>query len=157
MVPRMPSVVYADTSVFGGCFDVEFRRWSEAFVAQVLAGRFRLTTSALVEAELEDAPARVRAVFDGLRATMTLATLGEPALSLRQEYLAAGIVGPRSRNDALHVAVASVAGCDAIVSWNFKHIVHAGKIPSYNAVNVARGLGPIQIHSPAEVLDYEDT
>ncbi len=88
---------------------------------------------------------------------MALAVLSEAALELRQAYLDAGIVGPSSRSDALHVAMATVAGCDAIVSWNFKHIVHAGKIPSYNAVNAGRGLGPIQIHSPAEVLDYEGT
>jgi len=38
--------------------------------------------------------------------------------------------------DALHVALASVAGCTMIVSWNFKHIVHFPKIPLYRAINV---------------------
>jgi hypothetical protein len=40
-----------------------------------------------------------------------------------------------SNDDTLHVAIASVSGCDLIVSWNFKPIVF-GKIPKYNAVNV---------------------
>jgi hypothetical protein len=41
--------------------------------------------------------------------------------------------------DALHVALASVAGCTMIVSWNFKHIVHFPKIPLYRAINVIKG------------------
>jgi hypothetical protein len=33
--------VYADTSVFGGCFDPEFEAASTAFFREVAAGRFR--------------------------------------------------------------------------------------------------------------------
>ncbi len=35
---------------------------------------------------------------------------------------------------------------------NFKHTVHFRKIPLHNAVN---GYVPISIHSPAEVIAYE--
>jgi hypothetical protein len=37
--------IYADTSVFGGVFDDEFREPSKAFVDAVSAGRFVLVTS----------------------------------------------------------------------------------------------------------------
>ena len=56
----------------------------------------------------------------------------------------------------MHVAVATVANCDVIVSWNFKHIVHYQKIPLFNAVNVLEGYNSIWIHSPQEVIAYED-
>lgn len=36
--------VYADTSVFGGCFDDEFAEASRTFFDQVKSGRFVLAT-----------------------------------------------------------------------------------------------------------------
>lgn len=80
-----------------------------------------------------------------------------PRAAVRLEaYVAAGIVTPKSLDDALHVALATVSGCPAIVSWNFRHIVHFQKIPSYNAVNAVYGYRAIQICSPWEVIAYED-
>jgi len=61
---------------------------------------------------------------------------------------------PKWLDDALHVALASISGCDGIVSWNFKHIVHYQKIPRFNAVNVLQGYKEIMIYSPLEVIDY---
>lgn len=40
---------------------------------------------------------------------------------------------------------------DAIVSWNFKHMVRLDKIKGYNAVNLANGYGMITIVSLREV------
>ena len=77
-------------------------------------------------------------------------------LDLRDAYLAAKIVGRRWSTDALHVALATVSGCRVIVSWNFNHIVHFQKIPLYNAVSAVHGYGPIAIHTPQEVTDYEE-
>ena len=51
-----------------------------------------------------------------------------------------------------YVAVATVSGCRAIVSWNFRHIVNFRRVPLYNAVNKAQGYGPIAIHTPPEVV-----
>ena len=59
-------------------------------------------------------------------------------------------------DDALHVALATVAGCASIVRWNFQHIVHFQKIPLYNAINALQGYQPIAIYSPREVIHYED-
>ena len=80
----------------------------------------------------------------------------ESALDLRDAYLQAKIVTPRYADDALHVALATVAGCTLIVSWNFQHIVHFQKIPLYNAMNTLQGYQQIAIFSPREVIRYED-
>jgi len=53
--------------------------------------------------------------------------------------------------DALHVALASVAGCTMIVSWNFKHIVHFPKIPLYRAINVIKGYSQLDIIDPLKI------
>ena len=78
------------------------------------------------------------------------------ALALQRAYLSAGIVGPKSSDDALHVALATIAEADLIVSWNFRHIVHFEKVPRYNAVNRLSGWRELAIHSPKEVIVYED-
>ncbi|MBM3498869.1 MAG: type II toxin-antitoxin system VapC family toxin [Armatimonadetes bacterium] len=78
------------------------------------------------------------------------------ARALRDAYLEAQVVAPRWSNDALHVALATVARCHAIVSWNFRHIVHFHRVRAYNAVNAVMGYSSIAIHSPLEMVGDED-
>jgi hypothetical protein len=42
--------------------------------------------------------------------------------------------------DAQHIAVATVARVDVLVSWNLKHIVNLRRIQGYNSVNLGLGL-----------------
>ena len=76
--------------------------------------------------------------------------------SLRSAYLAAAILGPESKADAEHIASASVADVDFVVSWNFKHIVHYEKINGYQAINLINGYKEIRIYSPKEVVDNDE-
>jgi predicted nucleic acid-binding protein len=129
--------VYADTSVFGGVFDDEFRDESMAFFELVRGGKFKLITSSVVFREIEPAPENVRQFFAEIIRYAELVEITESALQLRQAYIDSGVVTQKSTLDALHVALASVARCTMIVSWNFKHIVHFQKIPLYRAINVS--------------------
>jgi len=129
-------------------FDPEFAHASQALFEEFASGRFVLVTSALVEAEIEPAPEAVRAAFSRHTATAEIASVNRDVLLLQQAYLDAGVVTEKSTHDALHVAMATVSGCDLIVSWNFKHIVHFDKIPKYNAVNTLQGYASIGIFSP---------
>ena len=52
---------------------------------------------------------------------------------------------------ALHIALATVARVDVLVSWNFKHIVNLRRIHAYNAVNLKKGYPLLEIRSPWEV------
>ena len=149
--------IYADTSVFGGIFDHEFSQPSRQFFDEVDNARFILVTSAVVEAEIEPAPEKIREFFAKYAASGIVADTSKKALELQSRYIASGVVTEKSLNDALHVAIATVSGCDLIVSWNFKHIVHFDKIPKYNAVNVLNGYGPIGIFSPLEVIEYDNS
>ena len=147
---------YADTSVFGGVYDEEFETASLVFFDEVRAGKRQLVVSEIVRREISTAPESVRLLFDERLADAEIAAMTSEALNLRAAYLNAGILTPKWSDDALHVAVATVANCDVIVSWNFKHIVHYQKIPLFNAVNVLEGYSSIWIHSPQEVIEYED-
>ena len=151
-----PIRVYADTSVFGGVFDDEFSRPSRTFFQQVRQGRFQLVVSPLIEDELELAPEPVRGLLSEMESYAEVADIGGAVADLQEAYLREGIVGEKSSDDALHVAIAVVAQCTVIVSWNFKHIVHFDKIPLYNAVSARHGHAELAIHSPREVIENDD-
>lgn len=147
--------VYVDTSVFGGVFDDEFKKQSTRFFEQVGTDPFVLVTSAVVQAEILEAPQNVRNLFDDLLPLAEIVETTDDALRLRDAYIEAGIISENYSNDALHVALATVSNCSVIVSWNFKHIVHFEKIPLYNAINVLQGFHQVSIFSPLEVIKYE--
>jgi hypothetical protein len=68
-----------------------------------------------------------------------------------------GILTPKFYADGIHIALATIAEVDLLVSWNFKHIVHYDKIRLFTAVNLERGYKPLVIYSPREVAsDGED-
>ena len=145
--------VYADTSVFGGCFDDEFRTESVRFFEEVRVGRFVVVVSDVTLDELELAPERVRAVLAELPAAQVeIVSTSPESIALRNAYLEAGVVGPASTNDASHIAVATISNVDLVVSWNFKHIVHFEKIGGYEGVNSLRGYRSPRIYSPREVV-----
>jgi hypothetical protein len=147
-------LVYADTSVYGGCFDAEFERASRQFFADAAAGRFRLVTSFLVLEELERAPRYVQDLARQHEQSALVLDVTDDAILLRSRYLEAGVLDSKWAADALHVALAVVSDCDLLVSWNFAHIVHRKRMPLYNAVNVLSGYHELEIRSPAEVIEY---
>jgi hypothetical protein len=146
--------VYADTSVFGGCFDEEFAKESVKFFEEVRKGKYSLALSDILLTELDKAPTGVKSVLDSIPPNL-LETISatEEIIILRDSYLREGILTVKAINDASHIAVASVAEVDLLVSWNFKHIVHYDKIRGFNAVNMLLGYKPILIYSPKEVIE----
>ncbi len=150
--------VYADTSVFGGVFDEEFAESSRRFFERVAQGDLTLVISTQVLRELSGAPQSVRDQFDAIPESSLETVPISPAVeTLADAYVTAGILSGGSRDDALHVAAASVANADLIVSWNFRHIVNYGRIRRYGAVNVLHGYQPIEIRSPAELAYGDET
>jgi hypothetical protein len=145
---------YADTSVYGGCFDVEFQEDSQAFFREVSDGRFLLLIADITVRELALAPERVRSVLQGLPpAGLEFLQFSEEVRRLRDAYLEFGVLPPSSGADAEHVTSATVGEADLLVSWNFKHIVHFDKIAAFQAINMLRGYKPLSIHSPREVVE----
>jgi hypothetical protein len=115
-----------------------------------------LVVSALVRDEIVGATRQVQALFEELLALGEMVEVSEEASDLREAYLQAGVVTRRWAADALHVALATVAGCTVIVSWNFTHIVHIEKTPLYQAINTLHGCPLVAICSPPEVIRYAE-
>ena len=145
--------VYIDTSVVGGCYDREFENESRSLFAMASRGEILLIVSDILAEELEMAPEGVRSVLASVpEENIEIAELSQEAAALRDAYMEAEVVGPEQAYDAYHVALATVARADLIVSWNFKHIVHFEKIRGFNAVNLREGYLPVDIRSPQEVV-----
>jgi hypothetical protein len=150
-----PLRIYSDTSVIGGCLDEEFAEHSRRFIEQVRTGRVVLLISELLVEELTDAPAPVRSILKGIPiGQLETVVIDDEVEALRDAYLDAGILALRWRDDATHVAAASVVGADAIVSWNFRHIVRLDLMRRYNDVNRQMGYRHLTIVTPLEVA-YE--
>jgi len=147
--------IYVDTSVIAGCFDKEFELWSNGLMADFRTGYFRPVTSPIVTAELVNAPLDVRLKYDELLA-MNAETIAitDSAIELAEAYQRRQIISKKLAADALHIAVATVAEVDLLVSWNFKHIVRFDKIRMFNAVNLELGYKRLEIYSPREVTHY---
>ena len=148
--------VYVDTSVIGGCFDVEFDRWSNALVQDFRAGRLLPVLSDVTAAEIRQAPEPVRELHQELLARADdVLEVDEQTVLLAADYQSRGVLGSRFRNDMLHIALATLASVDVLVSWNFKHIVRLDKIRLFNQINVELGYLPLTIYSPREVTTDE--
>lgn len=144
--------LYLDTSVIGGCLDEEFAVHSKALLKDAILGRCIILLSDLVLEELSGAPEAVRRELNRVPAdSIETVPLTPEVKDLRDEYLRKGILTPASKNDATHVALATLARADAIVSWNFRHIVQLGKMRAYNEVNGEQGYGHLDIVSPREL------
>ena len=148
--------IYIDTSVLGGCFDPEFAPWSNGLMRDCRAGRLVPVLSDVTAAEVASAPAPVRDLHQEMLALAeAVLPVTETVLALVTRYETQKILSTRFRADMQHIALATIAGVDALVSWNFKHIVRLEKIRLFNAVNVESGYRVLSIRSPREVTTYE--
>ena len=148
--------VYVDTSVFGGVAYDEFAETTRRFFERVRRGEFLVLLSRHTLDELLPAPDHgVNVLLDLPNDCVETITPGDEADVLAEAYIEAGILDAASRMDARHVAAATVAGADLILSWNFKHIVSYDRIRKFNGVNVLKGYRTVDIRSPLEVR-YED-
>ena len=154
----MKKRIYIDTSVVGGQFDKEFSADTIPFFEAVENGQLIIIVSDLLEVELLRAPQQVRDFL------ITIPTqqienikLTPEAAQLADQYIAAKVVGQTSRADCQHIAMATLTKADVLVSWNFKHIVNLDKIRGYNGINYQLGNNMIEIRTPKEIINYDDT
>jgi predicted nucleic acid-binding protein len=145
--------IYLDTSVIGGCFDEEFKIESNRLLQMAQEGQIIFLLSDLLLQEVSRAPENIRTLMSSLPDESTEIIISTPEdVELRKAYMAADVVGPAAENDAHHVAIATIAKADVIVSWNFKHLVHWDKIRLYNAVNLREGYSMVEIRTPREMV-----
>jgi len=148
--------VYLDTSVIGGCFDDEFSEYSMRLIEQINNGKYFAIISELTIEELIGAPDNIKSIIMNIpEQHMTIVKPNDEVAHLADKYLENRIISYNFKEDALHIAYATIFGADMLVSWNFKHVVNFTRIKKYNAVNSMEGYRQIEIISPME-LYYEE-
>jgi predicted nucleic acid-binding protein len=114
--------------------------------------KFILLMSDIIVSELINAPQAVKDILLSIpQRVIEVVKITPEVLQLRDAYINEGVVTSKSINDATHVAAATIARADAIISWNFKHIVRLDKMKGYNQINLLNGYGILTIISPLEV------
>jgi predicted nucleic acid-binding protein len=133
----------------------EKRAATEQFFRWLRVSPDEYFVSELVLAELSRAQPPLRGKLLATVARLSVKTLPitVEAEGLAQRYLADGVLPPRYRDDALHVAIAVLHHLDVVVTWNMKHLANVRRIAGLNRTNLVMGFAPIRIHTPEEVID----
>ena len=148
--------IYVDTSVIGGCEDDEWCEHSIQLMECFVRGDYVLVLSNLTVQELAAAPDEVRSrLAEVPEENVEALQLNAEARELAESYISEGVIGRRMRADAQHIAMATLARVDVLVSWNFRHIVNLHRIHGYNSVNLRFDYPILEIRSPREVLRDE--
>ncbi|GHV24027.1 hypothetical protein AGMMS49959_19110 [Planctomycetales bacterium] len=76
----------------------------------------------------------------------------DKTMQIAERFVDLHILKQKSFDDCQHIAAAIVSECDAIVSWNFKHIVNHKTIMGVKAVTALEGYDNLLIYEPAILL-----
>ena len=68
-------------------------------------------------------------------------------------YVKEGVIPEKYREDAVHIAASVVNEVEAIISWNFEHIVKLKIRIIVNGINKLQGYHDVEICSPEEVVE----
>jgi predicted nucleic acid-binding protein len=137
----------------GGYSDVEFETATEQLFERIKNKEFDVYFSEVNDEELLFAPLHIKAVKNQIPSDcFHYIEITEDAEKLAQLYILEGALNEESKNDAFHIALASLNRVDCLISWNFKHIVNFNKIKTFNSINMRYGYPLIDIRSPLEFL-----
>lgn len=76
----------------------------------------------------------------------------EKARATAKVYIERKLMPMNPLGDALHLALASHAGCDLLVTWNYRHLANRTKLDRIRRVNGELGLFVPLIVSPRDLL-----
>ena len=150
--------LYFDTSIFNFALsdDVpEERDVTLKLLNEVRSSRYEVYISEVVVIEVNRASREKAKSLTELIDEIAVEELSvdEEVLELAKRYIAEGIIPERYEDDALHIAVASINNLDAIISWNFAHIVKLKTKKGVVGINAIFGYKEIEIYSHWEVID----
>jgi hypothetical protein len=112
--------------------------------------------SDILEVEIYEAPDHIIEFYESLpKDLIERAKLTKEALELSEKYISEKVVGRISRADCQHIAIATLNNVEALISWNYKHIVNLEKIRGYNAINLKAGYRMLEIRTSKEVFNDE--
>jgi len=121
-------------------------------------GKYEIYISDIVTNEVQQCPEPKRSqMLEKMRQIeLNLLYVSNEVKELAAEYINGGVLKEKSYDDCLHIAYAVIHYCDAIVSWNFKHLVNFRTIDKVKIVNAINRYKEISIISPTMLIEEED-
>ena len=121
-------------------------------------GKYDLYISDVVINEIQQCqePKRSQMLEKMRQVSLTILKASAETKTLAREYINGGVLKEKSLDDCLHIAFAVISYCDAIVSWNFKHLVNFKTIDKVRVVNAINRYKEISIISPTMLIEEED-
>jgi predicted nucleic acid-binding protein len=153
--------LYLDTSVIGALFDSEMPQRIEitrTLLHSIIKGKHTGIISNIVLEEIERSPEefKEKIIAEMRKIPLQIISEDEASADLLEFYEKEGFIRRGARLDLRHLAVATVNGVDAVVSWNFRDIVNIRTRRSVHSTNLRLGFPLIEIVSPEEVIGYEE-
>jgi len=153
--------IYLETTLFNYYFDEDRENHPDTvrLFKDIAAEKYEVFTSLYVIDELEKAPEEKREKMIVIIKCygITALALNDEAERLADIYVEQGIIPLKFRTDGVHIAVAAVNDLDMIISMNFQHIVKRKTKIGTGSINVLNGYRAVEIYTPMEVNDYENT
>ena len=140
--------IYLDTSVISAYFDFQkpVRQLITQKWTQQNAKEFDLFVSTLVLEEIDkNTDQELKEKMLNLLNSLSISILevNDEIFKLASIYREHTL--PQEINDTVHIAIASYYAIDAIVSWNFKHIVNLKTMKTIHKINQEQQYQDIQI------------
>ena len=145
--------LYLDTSVIGYLDQhddpirmAETRRLWNA----IRSGEYDAVISDTTYAELDECHEPKRSVLKEYLSAIHYTVVPANPLTdeLAEKFIALGVLRKKSYDDCMHIASAITSGCDAIVSWNFKHIVNHATVAGVKRIISNTDYKDILIYTP---------
>ncbi len=87
---------------------------------------------------------------------LEIVSVNDDIYSLAQKYIDEGIIPQKYQDDALHIALATYNEADALISWNFKHMVKLKTIRGVNGINRMLGFKELEILTPQSWIQEDN-
>jgi len=157
----MPTI-YLETTIFNFPFAEDAPQYQAdalQLFAEIKAGKFKAFTSEYVLDELgETKDAGKLKKMKALIEDNGIEVLpgNDEIIRLADLYVAEGVIPAKYSTDTVHIAAATIASLDFIITLNFRHIVKHKTIIQTEIINAREGFKRVFIYTPAEVIDHEE-
>lgn len=155
--------LYLDTSIISHIFaphkPVHEKITNDFFeLVTLLPDQFLLVISPIVLLEIDNCPKPKKEQLIDLLARISYTVLqqSDEVSQLVNSYLEEEVLGASHLRDLSHIAYATVARCDFIVSWNMKHFVKATVIDRVQAANMLNHYMSPYIATPTIFIEERD-
>ena len=156
--------IYIDTSVIGNLDrydDNDIKRDTHKLWNQIKDGLYSVVISDVTIAEIDNCSDEKREkLYEYLNEIeYTEIEVDERTLEIAERFVDLGVLKQKCFDDCQHIAAAITSNCDAIVSWNFRHIVNHKTIMGVKAITALEGFNDVLIYTPSILVggDKDDT